>query len=65
MKPRITVITIGASGTEFTIGHNDSSKAEVDAVMNQAKRAGAAIVKPTRETFWACTSRVTVHIIRK
>jgi len=45
MKPRITVITIGASGTEFTIGHNDSSKAEVDAVMNQAKRAGAAIVK--------------------
>ena len=28
------------SATEFTIGHNVSSKADVDAVMAQAKRAG-------------------------
>lgn len=28
-----------ASATEFTLGHNVSSKAEVDAVMTQAKRA--------------------------
>ena len=42
----------GASPTEFTIGHNVSSKAEVDAVMEQAKSAGAAIVKPAHDTFW-------------
>ncbi len=41
-----------ASATEFTIGHNVSSRAEVDTVMEQAKNAGAVIVKPARETFW-------------
>ena len=40
------------SATEFTIGHNVSSKEEVDAVMNQAQRAGATIIKEARETFW-------------
>lgn len=40
------------SATEFTIGHNVSSKAEVDAVMEQAKKAGAVIVKPAHDTFW-------------
>jgi uncharacterized protein len=40
------------SPTEFTLGHNVSSKAEVDAVMNQAKNAGAIIVKPAHDTFW-------------
>lgn len=38
--------------TAFTIGHNVSSKAEVDAAMEQARRAGATIVKPAAETFW-------------
>ncbi len=41
-----------SSATEFTIGHNVASKAEVDAVMVQAKKAGAAIVKPAQDTFW-------------
>lgn len=41
-----------ASPTEFTLGHNVSSKAEVDAVMQQAQRAGAVIVKPAGDTFW-------------
>jgi len=41
-----------ASPTEFTIGHNVGSRAEVDAVMDQAGKAGAAIVKPAHETFW-------------
>jgi catechol 2,3-dioxygenase-like lactoylglutathione lyase family enzyme len=36
----------------FSIGHNVASKAEVDQVMAQAKRAGAAIVKPAQDTFW-------------
>jgi catechol 2,3-dioxygenase-like lactoylglutathione lyase family enzyme len=38
--------------TEFTLGHNVSSKSEVDAVMDQAKAAGAVIVKPAHDTFW-------------
>jgi uncharacterized protein len=40
------------SPTEFTIGHNVASKAEVDAVMKQAQTAGAVLVKPAHDTFW-------------
>jgi hypothetical protein len=40
------------SATELTIGHNVNSKDEVDAVMEQASRAGARIVKAAQETFW-------------
>ncbi len=40
------------SPTECTLGHNVSSKEEVDAVMEQAKNAGAVIVKPACDTFW-------------
>jgi catechol 2,3-dioxygenase-like lactoylglutathione lyase family enzyme len=40
------------SSTEFTLGHNVASRAEVDAVMQQARAAGAAIVKPAQDTFW-------------
>ncbi len=40
------------SSTEFTLGHNVLSRTEVDAVMEQAKKAGAVIVKPAQETFW-------------
>lgn len=40
------------NSTEFTLGHNVSSKAEVDEVMKQAKNAGATIVKPAQDTFW-------------
>jgi len=46
-------LSLGApSATEFSLGHNVSSKAEVDAVMAQVKGAGAVIVKPAQETFW-------------
>jgi catechol 2,3-dioxygenase-like lactoylglutathione lyase family enzyme len=38
--------------TDFTIGHNVSSKGEVDAVMGQALGAGARIVKAAHETWW-------------
>ncbi|HZS12167.1 MAG TPA: VOC family protein, partial [Nitrospirales bacterium] len=41
-----------SSPTEFTIGHNVGSKAEVDSVMRQAQQAGATIVKPAHDTFW-------------
>jgi catechol 2,3-dioxygenase-like lactoylglutathione lyase family enzyme len=42
----------GPSPTELSLGHNVSSRAEVDSVMEQAKIAGALIVKPAQETFW-------------
>jgi catechol 2,3-dioxygenase-like lactoylglutathione lyase family enzyme len=42
-----------ASATELSLGHNVSSKEQVDAAMAQAARAGAKIVKPAHQTFWA------------
>lgn len=41
-----------ASSTEITIGHNVNSREEVDAVMEQAREAGAKIVKAAGDTFW-------------
>lgn len=38
--------------TEFSLGHNVSSPAEVEAVLAQARQAGAVIVKEAGETFW-------------
>lgn len=50
---RDTGIPLGKpSSTELTIGHNVSSMEEVDSVMEQARRAGAVIVKPAQKTFW-------------
>ena len=40
------------SSTEFCLAHNVASKAEVDAVMAQARAAGAVIVKPAKDTFY-------------
>ncbi|TIP31750.1 MAG: VOC family protein, partial [Mesorhizobium sp.] len=42
----------GRSPTELTIGHNVASEAEVDAVMAEAIKAGARVVKPAQKTFW-------------
>jgi uncharacterized protein len=39
------------SAVEFTLGHNVNSKAEVDAVLEQARVAGAT-VDPARERAW-------------
>ena len=41
-----------ASPTDMTLGHNVSSKAEVDAIMAKASSAGAAVIKPANHTFW-------------
>lgn len=41
-----------SSPTDLTLGHNVRSRAEVDAVMAQAERAGARIVKRAHDTFW-------------
>ena len=40
------------SPTEFTLGHNVRSREEVDDIMEQAKRAGATIIKEAQKTFW-------------
>ena len=40
------------SATEFTLGHNVRSREDVDAVMEQARRAGAHVVKAAGDTFW-------------
>ncbi|OGS98335.1 MAG: glyoxalase [Gallionellales bacterium RIFCSPLOWO2_02_60_31] len=46
-------IPLGApSTTELTLGHNVASRAEVDNVMEQARKAGAVIIKPAQDTFW-------------
>ena len=41
-----------AGGLASSIGRNVRSEHEVDAVMAQAQRAGARIVKPAQKTFW-------------
>jgi uncharacterized glyoxalase superfamily protein PhnB len=41
-----------ASSTELSLGHNVRSREEVDQVMEQARKAGAKIVKEARDTFW-------------
>ena len=40
------------SSTDFALAHNVSSRDGVDAVMAQARAAGATIVKPAVDTFW-------------
>lgn len=46
------IATTPPSPTEFSIGHNVSSPEDVDAVMEEAERAGAVIVKEAQDTFW-------------
>lgn len=40
------------SATEFCLAHNVGTREDVDAVMGEAKRAGATVVKPPQDTFW-------------
>ncbi len=40
------------SATEFSIGYFVNSDKEVVTVMEQAKKAGAKIIKPAQKTFW-------------
>lgn len=40
------------SATEFSLAHNVRSKAEVDAVMAQAAKAGARVLKAAHDTFY-------------
>ena len=38
--------------TEFSLAQIVTSKAEVDAIMGEAKRAGAKITDPAHDRFW-------------
>jgi len=40
------------SATEFSLAHNVRSKPEVDAVMAQAAKAGARVLKRAQDTFY-------------
>ena len=40
------------SPSEFSLGHNVRTQAEVDDVMHRAVSAGARLVKPAQKTFW-------------
>lgn len=51
-RPHVLLSPRGEGSFPLTIGHNIASKAEVDEVMEQARRAGAVIVKPAQDTFW-------------
>lgn len=42
----------GAAPTNFCIAHNVTNEAEVDAVMEEARKAGAHIVKQPEKTFY-------------
>lgn len=41
-----------ASPAEFSLGHIVKSKEDVDAVMEQAEKAGATITDPAHDQFW-------------
>jgi predicted lactoylglutathione lyase len=46
---------VPAKGSGFrgvTLAHNVRAKKEVDALLAQAKKAGAKIMKPAQEVFW-------------
>jgi hypothetical protein len=46
-------LAVGKPGaTDFCLAHNVSSRAEVDAVMAEARDAGATIVKAAEDTFY-------------
>lgn len=47
-----STLSLSSSPAAFSIGHNVSSKSEVDTVMELAEKAEANIVKPAHNTFW-------------
>jgi uncharacterized protein len=46
------IVKAARSPSEFTLGHNVSSRDDVDAVMEQAGAAGATIIRAPHDTFW-------------
>ena len=50
VSPGLSPERTGFAG--FSLAHNANSRAEIDAIHERAKAAGARIVKPPQETFW-------------
>jgi uncharacterized protein len=46
------VVAAGEGFRGFTLAYNTRSREEVDAVMAEAKEAGAKIQKPAQDAFW-------------
>ena len=46
-----TIPATGSGFAGFTIAHNVNTEAEVDAVLQQAVKAGATLVKPGQKVF--------------
>jgi len=46
------VASAGSGFPGFTLGHNVSSKHDVDETLRLAEKAGAKIVKPAQDVFW-------------
>lgn len=44
--------SVSPSSIEFSLGHNVRTSGEVDAAMDEARRAGATVLKEPHETFW-------------
>lgn len=51
-------VTDGGGWGGITLAHNVRSPAEVDAVLEEARAAGASILRPGAETFWGGYSGV-------
>lgn len=45
-------LPVSDSTGNFTMGHNVGSREQVDQVLEQARNAGAVILKPAQETFY-------------
>lgn len=52
IKHNLIDLTSYLSPTESSIGHLVNSREQGDTVMEQAKRAGAMIVKTAQDAFW-------------
>lgn len=48
----VTVDGVGSGFSGVTFSHNTKSEAEVDAVLTEAVKAGATLVKPAQKVFW-------------
>ena len=48
----VGIVATGEGFSGVTIAHNEPSKEGVDAVIEQARQAGAKIVKEPQEVFW-------------
>jgi uncharacterized glyoxalase superfamily protein PhnB len=53
-------VSDGGGWGGVTLAHNVGSPGEVDAVIDEARAAGATIVRPGGETFWGGYSGVFV-----